>query len=114
MSSIPKPRRDAPDVQPDAVKRTGLPDLPPDSLPNAEDDPVAATARAPDGGVREHPIHDHEEGDLGPEDYEAMFDEAAETGFEPDVDDSGEEGGREEPDGSPIGRAAPMRRERGH
>jgi hypothetical protein len=33
-----------------------------------------------DGGVDQHPIHDSDVEDLGPEDYEEMTDEAAKTG----------------------------------
>lgn len=38
----------------------------------------------PDGGVKEHPVHDHGEGDdMGPDGYEEEFEEARKAGFEP-------------------------------
>jgi hypothetical protein len=51
----------------------------------------SGTRPLPDGGVEEHPTHD--EGyldDLGPEDYEAQFDEAPKTGFVPSDENEGE------------------------
>jgi hypothetical protein len=42
----------------------------------------------PDGGVDEHPIHDHGvDDDFQPDDYEAQFEQAPATGFEPREDD---------------------------
>ena len=42
----------------------------------------------PDGGIDEHPMHDHgNDDDLGPEEYEARFAEAPATGFEPREED---------------------------
>jgi hypothetical protein len=37
-----------------------------------------------DGGVAQHPIHDSDEEDLGPEDFEEQTDEVAETGIKTD------------------------------
>ena len=44
----------------------------PDSLPEIAND--AGTSPAPDGGNPEHPIHDEDIEDLGPEDFEEMID----------------------------------------
>jgi hypothetical protein len=44
----------------------------------------AGSTPLPDGGVKEHPVHDHGEGDdLDADGYEKEFDEARGTGFEP-------------------------------
>jgi hypothetical protein len=46
----------------------------------------------PDGGVEEHPTHDHGRADdLQPDDYETQFEQAANTGFEPREDEGGED-----------------------
>jgi hypothetical protein len=47
----------------------------------------------PDGGVDEHPIHDHgNDNDLGPAEFEARFAQAPATGFEPrEEEEPGEE-----------------------
>ena|SRR5215216_581545 len=46
----------------------------------------------PDGGVQEHPMHDHGlADDLKPEDFEAQFEDAPKTGFEPRQDEEGTE-----------------------
>jgi hypothetical protein len=51
----------------------------------------AGATPLPDGGVKEHPTHDHGEGDdLGPDGFEEQFDEARNTGFEPRDEDEGE------------------------
>jgi hypothetical protein len=42
--------------------------VPPDSLPAGEDD------TSPDGGVAQHPVHDSDTEDRGPEDYERATD----------------------------------------
>ncbi len=41
----------------------------------------------PDGGVAEHPVHDEDQEDLGPDEFEEEFEEARRSGFEPVVDD---------------------------
>jgi hypothetical protein len=38
-----------------------------------------------DGGVEQHPIHDSDTEDLGPEDFEEMTDEVEKTGIKTDV-----------------------------
>ena len=37
-----------------------------------------------DGGVAQHPVHDSDIEDLGPEDYEELTDEVAKTGIKSD------------------------------
>jgi hypothetical protein len=66
--SLP-PRDPGTDVLPDDVRRTDRSRrVPPDSLPATEDDTSA------DGGVAQHPVHDSDEEDRGPEDYERATD----------------------------------------
>ena len=56
----------------------------------------------PDGGVGEHPMHDHgHDDDLGPDEYEARFAQAPATGFEPREED---EPGDETPDTTEVRR----------
>jgi hypothetical protein len=63
------------DMAPDDVRRTDRSLLiAPDSLPPAEDE------TSPDGGVAQHPIHDDDLEDLGPEDFEDEIDEIEEVG----------------------------------
>ena len=38
-----------------------------------------------DGGVEQHPIHDSDVEDLGPEDFEEMTDEVEKTGIKTDA-----------------------------
>ena len=60
---------------PDDVRRRDLPQDRPDSLPeNAGDVAHAGISPAPDGDNPEHPIHDEDAEDLGPEDFEEMID----------------------------------------
>jgi hypothetical protein len=49
-----------------------------------------------DGGVDQHPTHDEDQDDMGPDEYEEEFDEARNTGFEPVEDDEGEPTGDED------------------
>ena len=45
-----------------------------------------AGSRPPeDGGVEQHPIHDFDVEDLGPEDFEELTDEVAKTGIKSDA-----------------------------
>lgn len=72
--SLPK-RGEEPDVLPDDLRRTDQPDTRPDSLP-PQDEPGLTDTR-PDGGIAQHPIHDEDQEDLEPEDYEEEVDEVA-------------------------------------
>lgn len=68
---------------PDAVRRRDQPA--PDTVPRADEDPRLGSVSPPeDGGIPEHPIHDDDLEDLGPEDYEQMTDEVAKTGIKGD------------------------------
>jgi hypothetical protein len=64
------PRREQ--VVPDELRRRDQPDvMPPDSLPRPEEDVTASGRRgSPDGGNDDHPIHDEDLEDRGPEDFE--------------------------------------------
>lgn len=72
-----------PDLLPDDLRRNDQPDVtpvsvPPDALPpNEPADEVAPTDTRPDGGVAQHPIHDEDQEDLEPDDYEQEIDEVA-------------------------------------
>ena len=62
------------DIPDDLRRQDPRPDRP-DSLPEAADDIAhAGISPAPDGGNPQHPIHDEDIEDLGPEDFEEMID----------------------------------------
>ena len=66
--SLPK-KDEGTDVAPDDVRRTDRSRrVPPDSLPPAGDDTRA------DGGVAQHPVHDADQEDREPDDYERALD----------------------------------------
>jgi hypothetical protein len=74
--------------QPDIVDGLRRRDQPvpdaPATVPHPGEGIEPAGSRPPeDGGVPQHPIHDSDVEDLGPEDYEEMTDEAAKTGIKP-------------------------------
>ena len=72
--SLPKTDNST-DVLPDDVRRTDSPQtVPPDSLP------PAAEEQSLDGGVAEHPIHDDDLEDRGPEDFEREIDNMKNVG----------------------------------
>ena len=87
MRDEPRRRRQAPDLEtnsapdlPDDLRRRDPPETPPDSMPLDEDvaeeeDPVGGgfTPRA-DGGNEQHPIHDEDQEDATPDDYEREID----------------------------------------
>ena len=71
---------DRPDM-PDEVRRCDEPTIDaPASVPHP-DEPVRIGGISPpeDGGVAQHPIHDDDIEDLGPEDYEELTDEVENT-----------------------------------
>jgi hypothetical protein len=76
----PPPKSDA---VPDDLRREDQRSVPPDSLPNANEDTDRDEARgghplAPDGGNASHPIHDDDPSeDFTPRDYEEQIDEVA-------------------------------------
>ena len=54
----------------------------PATVPHPGDEIAPGGSRPPeDGGVPQHPIHDSDVEDLGPEDYEEMTDEVAKAGI---------------------------------
>lgn len=74
--------------QPDIVDEVRRRDQPrgdaPAIVPHPSEEIEPAGSRPPeDGGVPQHPIHDSDVEDLGPEDYEELTDEAAKVGIKP-------------------------------
>jgi hypothetical protein len=81
------PRRPEPG-QPDIVDELRRRDQPvpdaPATVPHPGE-PAPPDSRPPeDGGVAQHPIHDSDIEDLGPEDYEELTDEVAKVGIKPE------------------------------
>jgi hypothetical protein len=87
MANEPRRRRKAPDLEtnippdllPDDLRRRDPPQTPPDSMaPDdevAEEEPVGGgfTPRI-DGGNEQHPVHDEDQEDATPDDYEREID----------------------------------------
>ena len=88
MLDEPRRRREAPDLNtnnaPDILlndlRRRDPPETPPDSLP-PDDEAVTGQEPAaggfiplPDGGNEQHPIHDEDQEDATPDDYEREID----------------------------------------
>jgi hypothetical protein len=71
---------------PDAVRRRDQPEPDaPGTVPRpGENIRTGGVSPPEDGGVAEHPVHDYDLEDLGPEDYERMTDEVARTGIKGD------------------------------
>src|SRR5215813_8012775 len=92
---MPKAKPAAPDLkqpktpdqpQPDIVDELRRRDQPvpdaPATVPHQDEDIEPGGSRPPeDGGVPQHPVHDSDTEDLGPEDYEEMTDEIAKKGI---------------------------------
>ena len=76
---------DQPDVPEQARRRDQpVPDAPA-TVPRPDEGLVPGASRpSEDGGVDQHPIHDSDVEDLGPEDFEEMADEVAKTGIKGD------------------------------
>jgi hypothetical protein len=74
--SLPKGGEE-PDVLPDDLRRVDQAEVTPDSLPQHES---PATDTRPDGGVEQHPTHDEDQEDKGPDDYEREVDAVASRG----------------------------------
>jgi hypothetical protein len=81
--SLPRDEPDA--ILPDEVRRRDEPDVLPDSLP-ARDKERTLEGQTParDGGVAQHPIHDEDLEDLGPDDYQRQVDEIEEDALKRD------------------------------
>jgi hypothetical protein len=81
MAKQPRRRRKAPDVEAntppdpltDDLRRTDPSQTPPDSMPPDEGVGGGFTPRA-DGGNNQHPIHDEDQEDATPDDYEREID----------------------------------------
>ena len=70
---------------PDAVRRRDTPEAPaPASVPRPGEGAPGGGSPTEDGGAEDHPIHDDDLEDLGPEDYERLTDEVAKTGIKGD------------------------------
>lgn len=73
-------RKHQPDLEPipDDLRRVDQPQpVPPASLPRPEEKLDTDGSPPIDGGVAEHPVHDDDLEDLGPEDFEEEVDEVA-------------------------------------
>jgi hypothetical protein len=89
-ASMAKPRKpfnpDQPAEMPDEARRRDQPlaDAPA-TVPKASEGIAPGGTQPPeDGGVGQHPIHDSDTEDLGPEDYEELTDEVESTGIKSD------------------------------
>ena len=82
MTPRRKPRPSKANLETDSaadLRRDDMPETPPDSLPPQEEAreklPVGGgLTPAEDGGVEQHPIHDDDQEDLTPSDYERELD----------------------------------------
>lgn len=96
MLDKPRRRRQAPDVETntgpdvlrDDLRRRDQRETPPDSMPpRADESPGEEPARggftpAPDGGNRQHPVHDEDQEDATPSDYEREINRLNTASFE--------------------------------
>lgn len=80
-SKRPKRKTGSPaDAMPGDMRRTDLGATRPDDLPDVDSSEVPDVAAGggyspqPDGGVDQHPIHDEDQEDAGPSDYEREID----------------------------------------
>jgi len=83
MAKPRKPFNPDQPAMPDEARRRDQPlaDTP-TTVPRAGDDLVPGGLQpSEDGGVEQHPIHDSDTEDLGPEDYEELTDEVEKTGI---------------------------------
>ena len=73
--------------QPEAAERRDQPILAaPATIPRPGEAIEPSGSRPPeDGGIEQHPIHDSDIEDLGPEDFEEMADEVEKTGIKSDA-----------------------------
>ena len=71
----------------DAERRRDQPELDaPATVPHPGEGTESTGSRPPeDGGVEQHPIHDSDVEDLGPEDFEELTDQVAKTGIKSDA-----------------------------
>lgn len=80
-----KPKTIEPEM-PDAVRRRDQPEPDaPGTVPRPDENVrIGGVSPPEDGGVSQHPIHDDDLEDLGPEDYEQQTDEVARAKIKPD------------------------------
>jgi hypothetical protein len=69
------PREDKPEIMPDDLRRRDQPETP-DSLPPIDENISVEGRPSEDGENPDHPIHDEDQEDLEPQDYEEEIDEA--------------------------------------
>ena len=84
-----KPRKpfnpDQPEMPDEARRRDQPLSDAPTTVPNAGEGAAPGELQpSEDGGVGQHPIHDSDTEDLGPEDYEELTDEVENTGIKSD------------------------------
>jgi hypothetical protein len=89
-ASMAKPAQHVDLAQPEAADKERRRDQPAPDAPALVPHPgegIEPTGSQPpeDGGVEQHPIHDSDGEDLGPEDFEEMTDEVAKTGIKIDA-----------------------------
>jgi hypothetical protein len=78
------------DPIPDDLRRVDQPQpTPPASLPRPDENLTSAGSPPIDGGVAEHPIHDDDLEDLGPEDFEEEIDEVEQKRLPAESNDRG-------------------------
>jgi hypothetical protein len=96
MLDKPRRRRQAPDVETntgpdllrDDLRRRDQRETPPDSMPpRADENPGEEPAGggftpSPDGGNRQHPVHDEDQEDATPSDYEREINRLDTASFE--------------------------------
>ena len=85
MAKRKKTNLDQPDL-PDDVRRRDQPMADaPATVPRPDEEVrIGGVSPPEDGGVAQHPIHDDDIEDLGPEDYEELTDEVAKVGIKPE------------------------------
>ena len=77
---------DQPEMPDEARRRDQpIPDAPATvPMPGEQELTPGASQPSEDGGVEQHPLHDSDTEDLGPEDYEELTDEVETTGIKPE------------------------------
>ncbi len=85
MARDPRPRSTADLTGPEAPAAVRRRDNPapdaPDTVPRPGEGAPGSETPSEDGGASDHPIHEDDDEDLGPEDFERLTDEAARTGI---------------------------------
>ena len=84
MAHKPSANIDQPEMQSCAPPRSGRAGCARHGARPGENVKIGGVSPSEDGGVAQHPIHDDDLEDLGPEDYEELTDEVAKTGIKSD------------------------------